>query len=121
MFGVTLKAGTDDLRESAAARVAQRLADDGCDVLIHDPRVSVDRLVGANKQYVDEKIPALAHMMRTSADEVITKAELVIVTDPGFDWAWAWPKLRPDQTIIDVEGPGKRVMGRDPRYVGICW
>jgi GDP-mannose 6-dehydrogenase len=121
MFGVTFKAGTDDLRESAAARVAQRLADDGCEVLIHDPRVSVDRLIGANKQYVDEKIPTLANMMRTRADEVIDKADLVIVTDPGFDWAWAAGRLRGDQTIIDVEGPGKRVMGQDPRYVGICW
>jgi GDP-mannose 6-dehydrogenase len=121
MFGVTFKPGTDDLRESAAARVAQRLADDGCAVLIHDPRVSVDRLIGANKQYVDEKLPGLAHMMRSSAGEVIEKADLVIVTDPGFDWAWAATKLRADQTIIDVEGPGKRVMGTDPRYVGICW
>lgn len=121
MFGVTFKAGTDDLRESAAARVAQRLADDGCEVLIHDPRVSVERLIGANKQYVDEQIPTLANMMRTRAEEVIDRADLVIVTDPGFDWAWAAGRLRPEQTIIDVEGPGKRVMGSDPRYVGICW
>ena len=39
MFGITFKPGTDDIRESAAARVAQRLADDGCEVFIHDPRV----------------------------------------------------------------------------------
>jgi GDP-mannose 6-dehydrogenase len=121
MFGVTFKAGTDDLRESAAARVAQRLADDGCEVLIHDPRVSVERLIGANKQYVDEQIPTLANMMRTRAEDVIERTDLVIVTDPGFDWAWAAGRLRPEQTIIDVEGPGKRVMGSDPRYVGICW
>jgi GDP-mannose 6-dehydrogenase len=121
MFGVTFKPGTDDIRESAAARVAQRLADDGCEVLIHDPRVSMDRLVGANKQYVEEKIPALSQMMRTSAEEVIDKAELVIVVDSGFDWAWAAKRLREGQTIIDVEGPGKRVMDGDPRYIGICW
>jgi len=121
MFGVTFKPGTDDIRESAAARVAQRLADDGCEVLIHDPRVSMERLVGANRQYVEEKIPALSQMMRTSADEVIEKAELVIVIDSGFDWGWAKEKLREGQTIIDVEGPGKRVMDGDPRYIGICW
>ena len=121
MFGVTFKPGTDDIRESAAARVAQRLADDGCEVLIHDPRVSMDRLIGANKQYVEDKIPGLSKMMRTSATEVLEKAELVIVVDTDFDWNWAAAHLREGQTIIDVEGPGKRVMGNDPRYIGICW
>ena len=121
MFGVTFKPGTDDIRESAAARVAQRLADDGCEVLIHDPRVSMDRLIGANKQYVEDKIPGLSKMMRTSAEEVLEKAELVIVVDTDFDWNWAAAHLRESQIIIDVEGPGKRVMGHDPRYIGICW
>jgi hypothetical protein len=60
-------------------------------------------------------------MMRTSAEEVLEKAELVIVVDTDFDWSWAAAHLREDQTIIDVEGPGKRVMGNDPRYIGICW
>jgi GDP-mannose 6-dehydrogenase len=121
MFGVTFKAGTDDIRESAAARVAQRLADDGVRVLVHDPRVDVGNLVGANRQYVDENIPRLAQMMRRDADEVMAAADLVVVVDSGFDWGWASRVLREDQTILDVEGPGKRVMGSDPRYVGICW
>ena len=121
MFGVTFKAGTDDVRESAAARVAQRLADDGCDVLIHDPHVSMDRLIGANRQYVHDNIPDLPRMMRTSAEEVLAQTDLVIVVDPHFDWRWAQARLRPDQTIIDVEGPGKLVMNNDPRYLGICW
>jgi GDP-mannose 6-dehydrogenase len=121
IFGITFKPGTDDLRESAAARVAQRLAEDGCQVLIHDPRVDVTRLVGANKQYVEEKIPALSQMMRSSGDEVIQKSDLIIVIDPTFDWDSAAGRLRADQVIIDVEGAGKRVMSTDPRYVGVCW
>jgi GDP-mannose 6-dehydrogenase len=121
IFGITFKPGTDDLRESAAARVAQRLAEDGCQVLIHDPRVDVTRLVGANKQYVEEKIPALSQMMRSSGDEVIQKSDLIIVIDPTFDWDSAAGRLRADQIIIDVEGAGKRVMSTDPRYVGVCW
>jgi GDP-mannose 6-dehydrogenase len=121
MFGVTFKPGTDDLRESAAARVAQRLADDGCAVLIHDPHVSMERLIGANRQYVHDNIPALPQMMRTSAEEVFDHSDLVIVVDPHFDWKWAQSRLRPDQTIIDLEGPGKLVMNHDPRYLGICW
>src|SRR5258706_6113735 len=121
MFGVTFKPGTDDIRESASARIAQRLADDGCEVLIHDASVNVARRIGANKQYVEEKIPGLPRMMCTRADEVMDKADLIIVVDTDFDWHWAASRLRENQTIIDVEGPGKRVMNKDPRYIGICW
>lgn len=121
MFGVTFKPGTDDIRESAAARVAQRLADDGCEVLIHDASVNFSRLIGANKQYMEEKIPALPKMMCASADEVMEKSDLIIVVDAHFDWTWAAKRLRENQTIIDVEGPGKAVMNKDPRYIGICW
>jgi GDP-mannose 6-dehydrogenase len=121
MFGVTFKPGTDDIRESAAARVAQRLADDGCQVLIHDASVNVARLIGANRQYVEEKIPALPQMMCASANEVMEKSDLIIVVDANFDWRWAASHLRENQSIIDVEGPGKHVMNKDPRYIGICW
>jgi GDP-mannose 6-dehydrogenase len=120
IFGVTFKPGTDDLRESAAARVAQRLVEDGCEVLVHDPRVSVDRLVGANKQYVEQKVPTLAQMMRRP-DELLENADLLIVVDPDFDWDWAKSRIRDTQTIIDVQGTGKTLMRDDPRYVGICW
>lgn len=121
MFGVTFKPGTDDIRESAAARVAQRLADDGCEVLIHDPSVNFSQLIGANKQYVEEKIPALPKMMCASAEDVMARADLIIVVDANFDWRWAGSRLRENQSIIDVEGGGKSIMNKDPRYIGICW
>lgn len=121
MFGLTFKSGTDDLRESAAVRVARRLADEGCEVLVHDSHIAMERLIGANRQYVEEKIPGLGAMLRGSADEVMAVCDLVIVVDREFDWAWAASRLGPGQMIIDVEGSGKAVMNSDLRYVGICW
>ncbi len=120
IFGLTFKTGTDDLRESAAVRVARRLVDDGCDVLAHDPRVSVEKLTGANKQFADHEIPSLAQMMRYSAEEVM-EAEVIVVVDADFDWAWAAARARDGQTLIDVEGGGKKIMRGDPRYLGLCW
>jgi len=121
IFGITFKAGTDDLRESAAVRVARRLSQDGCEVVVHDPRVTMENLIGANKQYVADKIPRLDEMIRYSADEVMDWVEAVIVVDPGFDWAWAAGRAREGQTLIDVDGAGKTLMRGDSRYVGICW
>ena len=121
MFGVTFKSGTDDLRESAAVRVAQRLARDGCRVMIYDRHVTVDKLIGSNLSYVEQHIPGLARMMAAGVDEVFDKAEVIVVVDARFDWESARSRLRPDQTIVDVQGNGKHAMKDDLRYVGICW
>lgn len=40
MWGVAFKAGTDDVRESPALRVAQLLQDDGAEVVAYDPEAS---------------------------------------------------------------------------------
>jgi UDPglucose 6-dehydrogenase len=42
MWGVAFKAGTDDLRESPAMRIAALLQADGADVVAYDPEASTD-------------------------------------------------------------------------------
>lgn len=42
MWGVSFKAGTDDVRESPALRVAELLKEDGADVVAYDPEGTTD-------------------------------------------------------------------------------
>ncbi len=56
-WGLTFKAGTDDVRESAAASVVTRLVDAGARVVVHDPRASA---VPTGAQRVSEPLSALA-------------------------------------------------------------
>jgi UDPglucose 6-dehydrogenase len=48
LWGVAFKAGTDDVRESPALRVAQLLIDDGAEVVAYDPEASADILTMAS-------------------------------------------------------------------------
>ena len=57
LLGLAFKPGTDDLRESPLVALAERLLGRGFELLIHDPQVAVSRLLGANRAYVDQRIP----------------------------------------------------------------
>jgi UDPglucose 6-dehydrogenase len=47
MWGVAFKAGTDDVRESPALRIARILQADGAEVVAYDPEASSDELIMA--------------------------------------------------------------------------
>ena len=54
LWGVAFKAGTDDVRESPALRIAEILTADGAEVVAYDPEASTDQI-----QMVDDPIEAV--------------------------------------------------------------
>src|SRR5690606_5974906 len=48
MWGVAFKAGTDDIRESPAVRVADLLQEEGAEVVAYDPEAGADHLTMAS-------------------------------------------------------------------------
>jgi GDP-mannose 6-dehydrogenase len=55
--GLVFKADTDDVRESPAVLLARALLDAGKEVLIYEPEIQLDRLVGANLAHLEERLP----------------------------------------------------------------
>lgn len=47
MWGVAFKAGTDDVRQSPALRIARLLQADGAEVVAYDPEAATDELISA--------------------------------------------------------------------------
>lgn len=119
LLGLSFKPGTDDLRESPAVELAEALIGKGFEVSIYDRNVSLARLVGANRAYIEREIPHIANLMRASLDEVRTQAEVIVVTTADPEFAAFLPTLRPDQTVIDLA----RLKTRETpaAYAGICW
>lgn len=121
LFGFSFKAGTDDLRESPMVILAEALLGKGYALSIYDRNVSMARLVGANKQYIEEQIPHLSRHLCNSLDAVIERSEVIVIGNAAPEFAEAVTRCRADQIVVDlVRLPidARRVRAR---YEGICW
>jgi GDP-mannose 6-dehydrogenase len=120
VLGFAFKAGTDDLRESPIVSVIERLIGKGYNIKLYDKEVSVAKLVGANKEYIEREIPHISNLMANDIDEVLKHSETILIGNPAREFADIEPKLTKDQTVVDlVRIFGKRTS--DANYQGICW
>lgn len=120
ILGLSFKPGTDDLRESPIVEVVERLIGKGYDVSIYDKNVSLARLTGANKAYIEREIPHIARLMRPTVDEVLAAAELVVVANRDPEFFDVPQRVGPDTAVVDfVRLPGEGTVKGD--YHGLCW
>ncbi|HTV09552.1 MAG TPA: nucleotide sugar dehydrogenase [Candidatus Aquilonibacter sp.] len=78
MIGLSFKPNTDDLRESPYVELAERLIGKGHEMKIYDPNVSLARLTGANRDYINKAIPHLSRLLVPSLSD-LEDSEVVIV------------------------------------------
>jgi GDP-mannose 6-dehydrogenase len=121
LFGLSFKPGTDDLRESPMVELAERLLGKGYDLKIYDANVTLSRLLGANREYIEQRLPHLGQLLAGSVEEVLDHAEVCLVASTDPDVLAALP---PDsgRTLIDlVRLPDADVRRTEPGYVGLAW
>ena len=78
LIGLSFKSNSDDLRESPFVDLAERLLGKGYELRIYDPNVSLARLTGANKEYINRVIPHLSQLLVRSLGD-LDDCELVLV------------------------------------------
>ena len=79
MFGLSFKPGTDDLRESPLVELAEKLLGKGYALRIYDSNVTLSLLVGANREYIEQRLPHLGELLSDSVEEVMTHAEVCVI------------------------------------------
>jgi GDP-mannose 6-dehydrogenase len=121
LLGLSFKAGTDDLRESPNVILAEALLGKGCQLRIYDRNVSLARLVGANKEYIEHQIPHLSSLLRPSIDDVIADSDVIVVGNNAPEFGAALPRCRPDQVIFDLVRVRADLGDVKATYNGICW
>ena len=102
MLGLSFKDGTDDLRESPTVELVEQLIGKGYSVRIFDPHVSVTRLTGANKAYIDRELPHIASLLVDDVAALVAESDVVVATKRAPHYAAALELLRADQIIIDL-------------------
>jgi GDP-mannose 6-dehydrogenase len=122
VLGLSFKSGTDDLRESPLVHLIKQLIGEGIQIRIWDRDVSLGRLVGSNRQYIEEVIPHIGSLLCSTLEEVVRESDAILVGTKVVSAQTLRGLLRPEQTVIDLVNldPAKRLDGTFD-YEGICW
>jgi GDP-mannose 6-dehydrogenase len=92
----------------------------GFELAIYDRDVSLAKLVGANKEYIEREIPHISKLMRDSVDAVLADSQIVIVGNQAQEFRDVAERLQTGQQLIDLVRLFDRRTSSD-NYQGICW
>jgi GDP-mannose 6-dehydrogenase len=122
ILGLSFKAATDDLRESPQVQLIKRLLGEGCEVRVWDDNVTLGRLIGSNREYIEQVIPHIGVLLKASVKEVVDEADVVVIGTNSVDRNILQRSIRKDQTVIDLINVEKaRRIRPVGDYTGICW
>jgi GDP-mannose 6-dehydrogenase len=121
VLGLSFKTGTDDLRESPIVTLIEMLIGKGYKLKIYDEEVSLAKLYGANRRYIEQTIPHISSLMSVSIEEVVGESELIIVSKKGPQFAEAIKNHGKGRIVIDLVRLQPDLNGHATDYQGICW
>ena len=121
MLGLSFKSATDDLRESPAVALAERLIGKGYRLSIYDEDIHPDRLRGANQAFIEQHLPHLRKLLSESLDATLAASDVVVLTKLWPDVENLAARLRDDQVLIDLVGLPAGTDQLAGRYAGIGW
>jgi GDP-mannose 6-dehydrogenase len=119
MLGLSFKPGTDDMRESPMVTLAERLIGKGLDLRVYDKEVSLAKVLGANKAYIENEIPHISNLMSDSLEETIGHGDVVIVCKKDPSYAPAIHSFAGNRLVYDLARVDS--LRSLPNYDGICW
>ncbi|MHC4625793.1 MAG: nucleotide sugar dehydrogenase [Planctomycetota bacterium] len=120
ILGFAFKSGTDDLRESPMVELIESLLGKGYDIRVYDKSVSLAKLYGANKRFLEERIPHVSTLMVGTIDDILAHAEVIVIGNDASEFSNIFSLLRPDQHVIDLV----RITENNicsAQYEGIAW
>jgi GDP-mannose 6-dehydrogenase len=120
MLGLAFKAGTDDMRESPLVTMAETLIGKGYQLSIYDKNVSLAKLTGANKAFIEKEIPHISNLLASSIEEVFNLSEVIIIgsRDPDFEYI---ATMDMDKPVIDLVRIATNLADAGGNYQGLCW
>jgi GDP-mannose 6-dehydrogenase len=122
VLGLSFKPQTDDLRESPIIDLIRDLWQDGIDVMVHDPDVQPEQMLGSNREYLERQLPQIHQILRADLNEVLEKSQIVVVGQKRPEFTARLNELDGQVTILDLvrmsENPAST---KTAHYQGISW
>jgi len=120
ILGFSFKEGTDDLRESPMIEIIERLTGKGYDLRIYDKNVQVARLVGANRDFILNRIPHISRLMVDNIDAVLQHAETIVIGNKSIEFESVPQRLHAGQSLVDFVRISN-YRSNNGEYSGVCW
>jgi GDP-mannose 6-dehydrogenase len=121
ILGLSFKIGTDDLRESPLVIMAETLLGKGFKLAIHDSDVELTRLTGANKRFLEEKLPHINSLLSASLKEVVTRSKTLVVCKDVAEYRELPQLISPQHHIVDLAAALKNARISTAQYHGLYW
>lgn len=121
LLGLSFKAGTDDLRESPLVTVAETLIGKGFDVRIYDSNITLSRLVGANREYIEKEIPHISSLLVPDLPAALAHGEVLVVGNAAPEFSNLPTLCRPGQVVIDLVRVKGLATTPGIDYRGLLW
>jgi GDP-mannose 6-dehydrogenase len=102
-LGLAFKAGTDDLRESPMVELVERLLGKGYRLRLYDENVSLVRLMGTNKEFIDREIPHLSELMADTPEQVVRESHVLVMSRQSDYYETALCARRDHTILIRLE------------------
>jgi GDP-mannose 6-dehydrogenase len=119
MLGLSFKAKTDDLRESPLVELAEMLIGKGYELSIFDENVQYARVHGANREYIERRIPHISSLLRPSVDEVVESSAVLVVGQNERQFERVLNGSRNGRKVVDLVGFMPHASTEEMQ--GICW
>ena len=121
ILGLSFKAGTDNLRDSPTVMLVESLIGKGCRVKIYDSEVSLARIFGANKAYIEHEITHISTLMCSAIDEVLEESDVIVVAKHQVEISQALKPYLGKKLVFDLVRIIPNPCDRLEKYDGICW
>jgi len=122
ILGLSFKAGTDDLRESPIINLIRDLWQDGVDVMVYDPDVNLQEMLGANLEYLERQLPQIKTILCDCAEEVMSRSDVLVVSQKRQEFLDLLKNVNPSVMVLDLVRLADRPASLGfAKYKGISW
>jgi GDP-mannose 6-dehydrogenase len=94
---------------------------EGCAIKIWDDNVSLGRLIGSNREHIEQAIPHIGSLLENALGQMLKNAQVVVIGTRGISRDQLQPHLRPDHIVLDLVNLKSARRLAAPNYEGICW
>ena len=90
-------------------------------MLLHDPNIDMERVLGANRRFVEDEVPYLPERLRADLDLVLRESDVLVVGNRSAAYRDVGGRLREGQVLVDLAAAIDCASVVHGEYHGLAW